>query len=561
MSPDVAALMDANGLTSIGVNQVHDYIGERNIDSSRKSHTLLGGLKGEFSNGWNWDIAYQTGTYENDSIFNNFVDDSRHRLAVDSIIEGGQAVCRDVAARADGCVPVPGFGTEPLSQAARDYLVFAPERVHKNTQNIFSASLTGDLFSLPAGEVKYAAGVEARKEKLESRDTVTLTSRLFRFAQPQDAEQSVKEVYLETLVPILSGNQTLELEAAGRLSDYDTVGTTEAWKVGFNYAPVEDIRFRGSYSTSVRAPNLTELFSAGIAATSRIDDPCDASRITLGSQTRVANCAALGIPVGFIDPDVTARNAITGGNPDLSPETSKSFTIGVVVSPEAVPGLSFSVDYWDISIDDAVGSFGLTEVLNRCVDSPTTANPFCGQINRNPTTFSVTSVELQQINVGNQSAKGIDFQGRYGFEAFDGDIDLVLNGTFLTELEQLVDAQDPDTLVILRNDRNNPDFRANFNMSFSKGDWLARLNTRYIGSALVDANVRTDESIDRNKVKAKLYNDFVLGYTVNDNLDLTATVTNLFNVDPPFNDLTFNGSAGSYDNVGRFVSLRAGVKF
>ncbi len=556
LQPAVAALMDANGLDSIRVNRVNTHFGARVPSSERESYTFLAGLEGEFSNGWVWDAAIQTGNYESDTQFVNFADDAREADARDSIIDpvSGEIVCRSGAV---GCTPIAPLGREALTDAQRDYILFNPQRYHQNKQDIISATLSGDLFDLPAGPVQFAGGVEYRKESLESFDTATGVSTLFRVAQPQDAETEVSEIFAETVIPALS---SLEFDAAIRLSDYDSIGNTTAWKIGVNYSPIEDVRFRGSLSTSVRAPNLTELFSSGTTSGGFVVDPCDIAQINLGSPSRSANCAALGIPDGYVDPRLTARDIVSGGNQNLEPETSDSYTFGVVFEPSFVEGLSFSVDYWNIDIEDAVGEFGFQDVVDGCVDSPSIANAFCPQVVRVGDN-SISLVNVTKINVGSQTASGIDFEGRYGLDIGNGRLGFSLTGTYLEELEQLVDANDPTSVVQLLNDSNNPDFRGNFNISYAQGPFFAKFNTRHIGSALVDANLVSEESIDTNDVVAKTYNDLILGYSIKEGLNLTATVSNLFSVDPPFRDFVYNGAAGSYDNTGRFISLRLDYSF
>ncbi|WP_077343351.1 TonB-dependent receptor domain-containing protein [Pseudocolwellia agarivorans] len=562
LQPEVAALMDANGLDSITVNRLETVYGNRIPSSDRTSYTIVTGLEGLLSNDWEWGIAAQIGSYKSNNNYINFAIDANEALAADAVIDPitGQPVCRS---RTPGCVPIPSLGLNPISDEARAFSLYSPFRFYENKQDMVSATLTGDLFELPAGLVKFAGGLEYRDESVRSFDdplSASGASALLRPVAAQNASQTVTEAYLETLVPLIDEEQTLDFEAAIRLSDYDTIGSTTAWRVGLNWAPIESVRVRSSMSTSVRAPNLSELFSAGSTSSGIVVDPCNANQITLGSATRGANCAALGLPAGFVDPLLVTRNIVTAGNPDLEPEESDSFSIGAVFTPSSIPNLTLSIDHWDIEIEDAIGSFAFADVLKNCVDSPTINNPFCSQITRFPS-GPVESINLSKINVGKQSASGIDFQGRYNFDALNGNFDIVINGTYLSELEQLVVSDDPTSLVKLRNNPDNPDFRANFNISYYQGPLTLRLNTRYIGSAVLDPNARTNETIDTPEVNSKMYNDLVIGYEFENSLKLTATVSNLFSVNPPYRDGVWYGARGSYDNTGQFVNLRAQYTF
>jgi len=441
---------------------------------------------------------------------------------------------------------------------------------------VFSASLAGDVLELPAGETQFALGVEHREESIATLDDGLArfgSLHLFRGQEPQNAELSVDEAYLEIVVPVLSGKsgfEQLDLEAAVRYSDYDTIGGTTATKLGFNWAINDEVRLRGSKATSVRAPNLSELFSPGVTTGSSLVDPCDVSQIDLGSRNRAANCAALGIPVGWVEPITGAKPVVTGGNPDLSEEKSDSLTIGAVITPEFVDNLTFSIDYWDIEITDAIGSFGVNDIVKKCVDSNTIANPFCEQVVRNPADseipYLLNQINVTKINVGSLNAKGIDFEGYYSKELFGGEFSATLNGSFLLEHEQLIDEGDPTTLFINRNNVDNPKFRSNLELRYRKGPLTLALNNRFIGSALLDPNALTNEAIDKNHVPSRLYNDFVVSYLLQDNLQISATITNLRDIDPPRRDdgaggTVYLGTRGNYDNVGRFISLGVSYQF
>ncbi len=566
---DLAALMDANDVTSFTYNQPYRSWGNRSPIMDRRSHTITAGLQGVFGNDWNWEVYLQDGQYENDSTWQNFTLFDRVAAAIDVIADPttGEPVCRSGAA---GCVPFFPLGPDRPSQAALDYIQIPVLRFHRNEQRIASASLTGSFAALAAGDVQFAAGLEYREETIVTRDEEAAQQNLvhlFRGAQPQDADQSVSEAYLEVLVPIFADAgfaKNLDLEAAVRLSDYDTIGNTAATKLGINWAPTDDFRIRASVASSVRAPNLSELFNPGITAGAFLtgSDPCDAININLGSSTRPANCAALGIPSGWVDPRVGAREVVTGGNPDLREEESDSFTVGTVIAPTSVDNLQISIDYWDIEITDAVGSFGVTDIINKCVDSATIDNAFCPQIERDPGPgFSLNRINVATINVGKLTATGVDFAARYGIDAWNGSIAITLGGTWLLDHEQLVDINDPTSLLVTRGNPDNPKLRVNLNLTYDRGPLNVGLNTRYIGSAKMDPNV-SDEFFDRNEFGSKVFNDLVIGYEVGDSLRLAAIVVNLADVEPPRRgNNIYLGTRGNYDNFGRLISLRASYGF
>ena len=138
---------------------------------------------------------------------------------------------------------------------------------------------------------------------------------------------------------------------------------------------------------------------------------------------------------------------------------------------------------------------------------------------------------------------------------------MALSGSYLLDHEQIIDSADPTSLFITKGNPDNPEFRSNLNLSYVEGPLSVSLNTRYIGSAELDPNALTDEAIDKNDIPSRIYNDLIVGYEFDSSLNLTATVTNIADVNPPRRDGTWTGQRGNYDNMGRFISLRASYNF
>ena len=563
---DLAASMDANGLTTLGFLRAYANWGNRTPTFDRTSFSFAAGFEGTLQNDWDWSVSFQDSRYENNSKWSNYAITENLANAIDVIADPvtGEPVCRSGAA---GCVPIYPLSQEPMSPEQDAYIRHTALRFHRNEQRVAAASLAGNLMDLPAGALQFAAGLEHREEEIKSMDDGLARQgalHLFRGQEPQNAEMSVKEAYLELVVPVIAEMpfiQQLDIEAAVRSSDYDTIGSTTASKIGLNWAISDDLRIRASSSTSVRAPNLSELFSPGVTTGAFLTDPCDITQINLGTSSRAANCAALGIPVGWANPNAAnAKELITGGNPGLTEEESDSFTFGLVITPDAIKGLSLSIDYWDIEITDAIGSFGASDIIKKCVDSPSLANNFCPMITRDGQ-LSIERINVSRINVGRLNASGIDFGGAYGFDIAGGDLSINLNGSFLMEHEELIDGSDPTTLFINRNDPNNPKLRSNLNLTYQQGPLSLGLNTRYIGSTIYDPNALTDETSDKPLVPSRVYNDLIIGYEFENELRITGTITNIGDVNPPRIGDLFLGVRGNYDNTGRFISLRASYSF
>ena len=258
-----------------------------------------------------------------------------------------------------GCIPFNLF-SEQQAPGAIDWLVTDAVDRSRIEQHVVSGSVSGDFgetLALWGGPIGFAVGAEYRKERSESNpDPVNTTGLTFGNALfPETGQYSVKEVFGELRVPIAAnkpGFYDLSLNGAVRLSDYSTVGTTTTWQVSGVYAPVPDVRFRGTYSQAVRAPNIGELFGPQNQTFEFIDDPCAFDRLDNGTEFRAANCQTLLSGLGLTPAQIAAFDGDTGvsiagtsgGNRNLREETAKTITAGLVLRPSFLRGFSASVE-------------------------------------------------------------------------------------------------------------------------------------------------------------------------------------------------------------------------
>ena len=378
--------MDDNGLTTLSVGTVQDErLGNKEYSNDRYNFTASVGFDGTIAERFDWELFYQYGRRtQNYSIGNTRIEE-RWLHTLDPVVVDGQIVCADEDARAAGCVPVNLFNGQPVSDADKAYFSYALQRNVENQQSLAGFQVTGPLVALPAGPLSVALGGEYRRDTLDARDDgLAARGELYRTdngAQPVSAAIDVLEGFVEVVAPVLKDQmlaESLEVEGALRYSDYSSIGLTLAWKLGASWAPIEDIRFRVTRSKSVRAPNIIEAFGPQSISTFNIGiGPCDVSNIN-DSANREANCRALGVPVGWVDPAAgLARTSFRGGNPDLTEETSNSLTVGAIVTPSIVPGLRLSADFWTIDIEDAVQLLRSRTIVENCVDSDDLNNAFC----------------------------------------------------------------------------------------------------------------------------------------------------------------------------------------
>lgn len=557
---DVRSLMAAAGQTSLSVGRTNIDQGINIRTLSRDTVTGVAGLEGELGGRYNWLVFYQNGRYENDTSRTHNRITARFNQAVDVVMGPNGPVCRDPAARVAGCVPLNLFGPSAATPAALNYFDYTSHRKLVNTQQVAGAQITGKPFDLPAGPLQIALGVEYRDESTEViPDPLQASGQLLYLIDGAiAANYNVKEAFGEALVPILADQpfaKELSLEGAVRFSNYSSIGNTTAWKLGGQWAPSGDIRFRVTRSRSVRAPNLSELFSPGGSSNVFVIDPCDASRINLDSR-RAANCAALNIAPGYVDPlGGVFKTVITSGNSALGAETSNSWTVGTVLSPSFIPGLYASIDWWKIDLNGAINTVPIQDSVDGCVDASTIANPFCQLITRRAD-GAISRIDLKPINVGSLSAEGIDFQANYRQRIGAVQARLGFGGTYLIRNQLEVVAGDPTTQQVYTGAIDNPRWRFNVTPGITLGAFSLDWTLRYISSSKVDP-MASAEARNDNNVASRLYNDIYANLEVNDRMKLYVGINNLFDVSPPFSRETFQGTGrGSlFDNIGRYFYL------
>ncbi|MBK5910832.1 hypothetical protein CCR85_04910 [Rhodothalassium salexigens] len=463
------------------------------------------------------------------------------------------------------CVPMNIFGIGAPSDAAIDFATTTLTRTRALEQVVVMGFVSGDsadLFTLPAGPVGFALGGEYREESSlfdapaeeERGDTfdprVTLVDVFGKF--------DVWEAFGEISAPILRdlpGARSLDINAAVRFADYSTVGSTTTWSAGGTWAPIADLQVRGTYSRAIRAPNINELFSPLTGATARPIDPCDANNLDDGSQFRAQNCAADGIPTSFTDPLTARISGFAGGNPDLREETAKTYTIGAVFQPRFAPGLSATVDFYNIRIEDAIDAPNVQEILNACYDLSTFPNDFCGQIDRDrdpnsPTFLGLQSFQTVELNFVAVETRGIDYAVQYEFGLGDlwdtlapyGALQLRVAGNYTDKLDRFEDPNDPNEVNEQLFEGRQP--RHSFNIDtrwFWRGLTL-NLQSRYVGRVVQTTprvQIETVDNFVNGWATAKWRHDLSATYAINDNLRLAGGINNLADAKPIISDVSF----------------------
>jgi len=446
-----------NDVSSIGFRRRQNEVFDRSNRAERNTWRAVAGIRGDLGGKFNYDISYVYG-HLNDFNSSQDIDTARYRQSLDSIrvgtgnVVGTDIVCRDVAARAAGCVPINLFGLGTADPRAASYVqaVVPKSEDITNEQHVVTAVLTNSsLFDLGAGGVGISAGVEYRYESVvDDLDILTNTGGNSGNQIPDlVGSQDVKEAFGEINVPLLSDRsffRYLGVNGAVRYSDYSTVGNVFSWNAGAEWEPVRGLRFRGRYAVANRAPNNSELFSAPSETFASVTDPCDGITRTSTGATDAACRAVPGIASFFAaNPNGTFAytladtqniNGFVGGNSALSEEKAKTITAGFVFTPDFLPGFQFTADYFDIRIDGAIDTLDRSDTVEKCL---LTGNAvFCDNVLRNANTGILQTVNAQLINIAAYKVRGIDMTLRYGRSlglATDDRLTLTANYTYLLD--------------------------------------------------------------------------------------------------------------------------------
>ena len=588
--------MIAEGVTSLAFRRRSNDIFDRSNKNDRETWRAVAGLRGSLAENFNYEVYYGHGETK-DYTRSGTIFGPQYVNALNAVAGPNGPVCSinvdaDPTNNDAACAPINIFGFNTVSAAAADYVTRGgqlSEYRAKVKQDVFSASVSGEVLELPGGALSVATGFEYRREKSsEDFDEATnLGQTLGNLLTDTRGKYNVKEGFLEVVAPILSERpffHYLGLEGAVRYSDYSTVGGVWSWKAGGEWAPIPDIRFRGIYSEATRAPNISELFSAQSETFPAIVDPCD-QRAGEGDGAPISvpagslSAACLAIPAiaaaanagGFVysTAQIQTINGFLGGNPNLEEETAKTLTLGAVFQPRFARGLSLTVDYYRIKLKNAIGIIGQQTSLDECLTG-SGDDLFCDNITRDAT-GRVTQVDAFNLNTGSFLVSGIDTQVKYSTTFGEsGRFDLSAFWTHLLKQQQTSFPGGPTQKEVGQLDcyscgRLGTGFRDKVNVSATVGWDNVSLNWRvnYLSSVVDDI---TDP--DATRTGAYWYHDAQLRFGIDDKkkYEFYLGIDNVFDKKPPVfgdtNPVTFPGaqtSATTYDLYGRL--FYAGVDF
>jgi outer membrane receptor protein involved in Fe transport len=575
----IRGAMVANNMDAFYMGRTEFDLGPQDAKTSNTIFRGAWGLNGDFDLGgktWKWDVNTELGKNEFSNYWTNEASETRWNRSTDSVIgPNGTPICRVNAPGSTiidpGCVPYNPFGYQSTADlaAVKKYMMGTMIWDTQYKQEFAEANISGEPISTWAGPVSVAVGASYRK------DTVKQVSDAGSQAddwdnvnpKPYAGSYNTKEIYGETVIPLIKDVpffKSVEFNGAARRTDYSTSGAVTTWKTGMTWAVNDDFRLRGAISRDIRAPNVLELFGASTTVTNFTN------RYTL------LNSGTLYI---------TNR-----GNPALQPERAKSLTFGFVVEPRIIPRFRVSVDYYKITVKDAISVFSTQDIVDRCKIEADAGSPgaFCNQLdsnrqfNANLQVFGITNFPL---NLVRQEAEGIDLEAQYSLPVGPGNLQLRAFATRSMNLKNYDVTATTQYSGYLGGPApgfeglgGTPKWVATLNSTYTLGKAMLSLQTRYLSSALVSTgplatrlmgpenklyNPANANTINVNKVKQRVYFTLSGSYDFIKNADGRKVsaffmIANLLDKDPPIYAGIGNGNQ-FYDSYGR--TYRVGVRF
>lgn len=579
----LAPLYADPGFVNVSVSRRVNDIQSRNALFERSAWRALGGVRGELGNTLNYDAYYLYSRTRN------------------STLQRGN-ISRSAFARALVENRLNIFGPGTITSALADEISITAQNTVVSELQVAGASLSGELFDLGLGgdRIGFAVGTEWRSVASEFIPDTALSSGDvigFNAGQPTKGGYDVREVFGELLIPIVANQpffEVLTARGAARYSDYSLsgVGGVVTWAAGLEWGPISDLRFRAQFQRAIRAPNVGELFGGQAQNFPSATDPCSGRSSAASRSDAVrALCIATGVPAALVFQNSVQPNSqiesLVGGNPNLSEERSDTFTLGAVFRPSFVRGLSVTVDYFDIKVDDYIAPLGggTQGVLNLCYYSiQDQQSEYCQAIRRDPNTGQIGGqflVTALNANISTLETSGIDLQVDYssrlgtGVLSDDARLDLSFLGTWTRNADYTPVADLPDEVTQCAGGFGTncdpvygdpiPEYRFTARASLIDGPLTTSLRYRYVGEVTNERiinGISDPASITVDRLTPKGYLDLTFALEATSNLNFTVGVRNLFNTRPTIIDDSNDEQAGTYpstyDVLGRdfFISAR-----
>ncbi|HZX94109.1 MAG TPA: TonB-dependent receptor [Myxococcales bacterium] len=579
--------------------------GNRITNQDVTTFRVVGGIDGtlpdEFGpvHGWFWDISLNFGrTQEAGTKQGNvYLTPLQNALGPSGVDATGKATCLDAGGHViAGCVPLDLFtgAAYDLKTGAATQGSITPDQVTPltftgvdrgiNQMTAVQANTSGELFQLFADRpVGLAIGYEYRLlYGAFVPDPITVAGETSgNKGLITKGGYHVNEGYAELSIPLLSNMplaENVEATAAARVFNYSTFGTDWTYKFGMRWSPIHDVTFRGTYSTAFRAPGVGDLYGGQQDNFASVNDPC--SGIVGGKFTPIDPNSTLGKNCGpniNNKDDQTQLRSRVGGNPKLTPETAKVFTVGTVIQPSMIRGFSITVDYYSFNIENALSSIGESVILSNCYPTQAgTAPKYCDLIQRDPGTKRITQIFNLNANVGGNFTDGVDLAMRYSLPTDAGRFGFIFDGTWLHRFNatqadgSVIQGRGVYDLGAGVNGGVYPAFKANGGITYGLAGLNVGVSERFIGSywecgnaggtmdgsGLCNGSQGGHANLAR-KVNPYFQTDLYASYGLNSGFGKTTLavgLNNALNDTPPtvYNAFTPTSDPSAYDFMGRF---------
>jgi iron complex outermembrane receptor protein len=569
--------------------------GPRTFEQNVHTFYTSGGLDGHFDvdhQRFNWDATVAYGVNRAEQRRNNAFNSQKLQEALGPAYLGsdGQYHCGTAAMPGDpNCVPFNLFGGPgTITPAMLAYTTFTEHDVSEQTVVDTVANLSGNIVKLPAGWLAAAVGIEHRRMSgfFEPDAVVAAGDAADSVALPTSGHFSVNEAYGELRAPVVTdvpGAQLIDVNVAGRVSDYSFLAPKLTGKAGARWKPTKDIMLRGSFSSGFRAPSIGELFGSKSQFAPVLADPCSDFNNSGVSEATKQRCIALGVPANGSYTQTNEQIGVTtGGNRALKPETSTSVDISLAYSPSFlqdrpwVDSLDLELAFYNIALDNAISAQDAKLQLDQCVLNADDKS--CEGITRSPQ-GAIASFNNVLLNIGGITVRGLDLTVNYRLprQSF-GKFRANWQSSYLLAYQTKVPGSDGFVTTDLVGTVSGtpthafPRVKSNLALSWLYDGFDVSLITRYIHSVTEQcpglsgfpgtcSNPNSDDTKATNKLGITVYNDLQVLWAPNfdHQLTVTAGVNNIFNRDPPnCYSCSLNGFEGTtYDVPGVFGYLSA----
>ena len=538
---------------------------QRLDDRDTNVFRLVMGLEGELSNGMNWTAFFNFGRNDADITSRGYFNLEKVRDAAGPTYfdANGDLKCGVDASTtiSDACVPLNIFGLDSVTPEMLQYISgdWDSYGMGENEQKNYGATISG---AVPGSDtLSFAAGYEYREDSGSTTNDGLILQGITTAGSSLNTSGSyeVDDLFVEVLY--VKGD--LEVSVASRYSDYSTFGDTTNSEVGVQYQLNDMVGLRGTFSEAFRAPSVPDLYGGTFLSYPTADDACDDNTASGGQAT--ASCQANGVPATGYVSNLVQIPTLYGGNPDLQPETSESWTVGAVIDP--IDGLSMTIDYWSIEIENAVGTVGTTDLIRLCA----TQGLYCDRTFRFSSPASVEGqiirVEDTNNNVGTETYTGVDLGISADLPSVaGGDLTLDMQATYNEETQVVTAAGlvvEDLAGTVTQTYGMYSRWRALTKVNWNKGAINVSYTNRYIHGVTDEVDDFWTLEPTYTEIPEVMYNDITVSYTTDSMGTVALGITNFTDEEVPFVPSAFNANTDreNYDLFGPVISLRYNYTF